>query len=147
MKTLVILGTAREDSNTLAAIKELSPFADYELIDLRELKIAAYSYEGTYPSADDFLHVARLMQKADNIVFATPVYWYSMSASLKNFFDRFSDLITVHKPIGRSLKGKTTFLISTGSDPSLPTGFEEPFRLTSDYFEMQFKGSKYKSIS
>ncbi len=147
MKNLVILGTARNESNTLAAISELCPVKHYELVDLRLLEIAPYNYESEYSETDDFLTVAKRMQQADNIVFATPVYWYSMSASLKNFFDRLSDLLSIHKNIGRSLKGKSTFLISTGSAPEMPPNFEDPFRLTSEYFEMQFKGSKYKSVN
>ncbi|RYZ88018.1 MAG: hypothetical protein EOP06_11695 [Proteobacteria bacterium] len=27
------------------------------------------------------------MQESEHVVFATPVYWYSMSAPLKNFFE------------------------------------------------------------
>jgi hypothetical protein len=42
-KTIVILGTARRDSNSLAAVEELCPYSSYELIDLRKLKIALYS--------------------------------------------------------------------------------------------------------
>jgi multimeric flavodoxin WrbA len=141
MNTIVILGTAREDSNTLNAVKELCPFSAYEIVDLRSLKMAPYSYSSV---EDDFLMVAKKMAAADNIVFATPVYWYAMSGSLKNFFDRLTDLLTIHKPIGKSLKGKRTFLIATGSDVELPEGFEIPFRSTSTYFEMVFEKSFYK---
>ncbi len=143
MKIIVILGTAREDSNTFTALKELCPFAEYEVIDLRNLKIAPYNYSIV---EDDFLMVAQRMTAADNIVFATPVYWYSMSAPLKIFFDRLTDLLTTYKPIGKSLSGKSTYLLSTGSDADLPEGFEVPFRLTSEYFGMVFKKSFYKAV-
>ncbi len=146
MKTIVILGTNRDDSNTAKAVQELCPFKDYDLFDLRQLSIAPYSYQKEYPETDDYLRIAQAMSQADNIVFATPVYWYSMSASLKNFFDRFSDLISTQKSIGRSLKGKKTYLISTGWELSLPVGFEEPFKLTSEYFEMNYQGAIYKSV-
>ena len=146
MKTIVVLGTARDDSNTLRAVKELCPFKDFELFDLRQMNISAYDYQKEYPETDNYLKIAYAMSEADNIVFATPVYWYSMSASLKNFFDRFSDLISIQKSIGRSLKGKKTYLISTGWELTLPTGFEEPFKLTSEYFEMNYQGAIYKSV-
>jgi multimeric flavodoxin WrbA len=145
MKTIVILGTAREESNTLAAIAEVCPFADYELIDLRTLRIEPYNYSGP-EGADDFLLVAQKMEVADRIVFATPVYWYSMSHVLKNFFDRLTDLLSTYKTIGKALKGKSTYLISTGTDRELPEGFEVPFRLTSDYFDMKYEKSFYKVI-
>jgi multimeric flavodoxin WrbA len=66
-----------------------------------------------------------------------------MSGVLKTFFDRFSDLISTSIPVGRSLKGKATYLFCTGSDDVLPQGFEIPLKKTSDYFEMNFKGSFY----
>lgn len=146
MKNIVILGTNRNDSNTAKAVQELCPFQDYDLFDLRQLSIAPYNYQKEYPESDNYLQIAVAMSQADNIVFATAVYWYSMSASLKNFFDRFSDLISTQKSIGRSLKGKKTYLISTGWELSLPVGFEEPFRLTSEYFEMKYQGAIYKSV-
>lgn len=84
------------------------------------------------------------MLDADNIIFATPVYWYAMSGRLKTFFDRLTDLLYTHKSIGKGLKAKKTYLIACGSDPELPEGFEVPFRRTSDYFEMSFQKSFYK---
>jgi multimeric flavodoxin WrbA len=143
MKTIVILGTAREESNTLSAIKEICPFDDYELIDLRTLQIDSYSYTGP-TGTDDFLMVAEKMKIAENIIFATPVYWYAMSFTLKNFFDRLTDLLSTYKSIGKALKGKRTYLISTGSDTELPDGFEVPFRLTSNYFEMIYVRAFYR---
>lgn len=145
MKAIVILGTAREESNTLSAVKELCPFDNYELIDLRALRIHPYSYSKPVEN-DDFLMIAEKMKAADHIVFATPVYWYAMSFSLKNFFDRLTDLLSTHKSIGKALKGKKTYLISTGADPELPEGFEVPFRLTSKYFDMNYERSFYKMV-
>ncbi len=140
-KPLVILGTARDESNTLKALRASSHFRDFDLIELHTLNIAPYSYGN--PPMDDLLAVTDRMVKAEVIVFATPVYWYAMSGVMKTFFDRFSDLISASKPVGRSLKGKTTYLFSTGSDDVLPEGFEIPFKRTSDYFAMNFKGSFY----
>lgn len=141
MKTLVILGSSRSESNTRKAIEKLCPFPDYELIDLHKENIAHYEYQ--LKSKDDFHHIAMKMSEADNIIFATPVYWYAMSGRLKIFFDRLTDLLYEHKPIGKSLKGKNTYLIATGSDPELPQGFEVPFQRTSEYFGMDFKKSFY----
>jgi multimeric flavodoxin WrbA len=139
MKTLVILGTARDESNTLKAIE--TRFKEYELIDLRKYNIEYYN--SAENQTDDFKKIADKMQDADQIVFATPVYWYAMSGILKVFLDRFTDLMYRLKPIGKSLKGKKTFLIATGSDPTLPECFEVPFKLTSQYFEMNYEGSYY----
>ena len=142
MKTIVILGSSRKDSNTLQAVKDLCPFPEYEVINLLELRIYPYLYEDS--AIDDFESIARKMASADNIIFATPVYWYSMSGNMKNFFDRLTDLLGKYKSIGKSLAGKSTYLIATGSDQELPVGFEEPFRRTSEYFQMSFRETYYR---
>jgi multimeric flavodoxin WrbA len=145
-KHIVVLGTSRSDGNTKASVSRLSPFSDFELIDLNDYKIYPYNYECHYPKDDQYLEIAKRMSEADQIAFATPVYWYSMSSALKALFDRFTDLISSHKQLGRSLKGKKTFLIATGSDLTLPNGFEEPFKLTSEYFEMSYQGAIYQCV-
>lgn len=141
-KALIILGSARREANTREAVARLAPFPDYELIDLRELNILPYDYART-DEDDDFRQVARKMADADIIVFATPVYWYSMSGLMKTFFDRLTELITLQKPLGRALRGKKTYLIACGTDPALPPGFEVPFQLTSRYFDMEYVRAFY----
>jgi len=143
MKTLVILGSNREDSQTLQAVQTLiiSHEADCEMVDLSKLEIEHYSYHQTHQ--DDFFEIATRMQQAEHLVFATPVYWYSMSGRMKVFFDRLSDLISTHKPIGRSFAGKSVSVIATGADASLPPGFEIPFQMTAEYFGMTYLGARY----
>jgi len=143
MHNLVILGTARNDSNTRKAIEKLCPFSDYELVELKDARIGHYEYDHQLNRNDDFIGIARKMLDADNIVFATPVYWYAMSGRLKVFFDRLTDLLSTHQSIGKSLKGKKTFLIASGTDTDLPFGFEIPFRMTSEYFEMSYEKAFY----
>lgn len=143
MTNIVIIGSNRDNSNTLRALKDHLIFLNYELIELHKLKIEHYVYNQQQKPQDDFLAVAHKMAAAQNIVFATPVYWYSMSGIMKVLFDRFSDLISTSKPIGRALAGKSTFLFATGSDATLPEGFEVPFKKTSDYFAMNYKGAQY----
>lgn len=144
MNTVVILGTARNDSNTLAAVQKLSPVGEYEILDLSEFQIAPYRYNQKENLSDDFLSLAQKISAAENIIFATPVYWYSMSGSMKTFMDRLTDLTGIHKAIGKSLRGKKTYLIASGGSASLPEGFELPFKLTSEYFDMEFVQTFYQ---
>lgn len=141
-KVLVILGSARSESNTFEAIEKHLPFPEYTLVDLLKYEVSPYSY-ADYSKEDDFLKIVQIMMESDVIVFATPVYWYAMSGTMKIFFDRFSDLITRQKPFGRALAGKETWLIATGSDETLPEGFEVPFKRTSEYFDMSYKQAIY----
>ncbi|MCR9717732.1 NAD(P)H-dependent oxidoreductase [Vibrio parahaemolyticus] len=80
------------------------------------------------------------------MVFASPVYWYSMSAQLKVFFDRLSDLLTIEKELGRKLKGKSISVLSTGYNLDLPACFVQPFELTASYMQLEFKGCEYLAV-
>lgn len=143
MKSLVILSSSRRESNTRLLIKKLFSEDEIEVIDLLDFNIFHYDYKGNYPEKDQFFEVIQALVKYDTIIFASPVYWYSMSGILKVFFDRLTDIATVKKHIGRSMKGKRIFLVSVGTDTVLPKGFEIPFRLTAEYFNMNFIATYY----
>ena len=137
-KVLIINGSNRLNSNTHKLIEKL--FEDYKLVNLMELDIAHYNYDGEYGHQDDFQIVADMMIQADFIVLATPVYWYSMSGYLKIFIDRWTDLVTNQKIKGRQLKGKSIALVAQSSSDSLPDGFVVPIASTSAYMDMNFLG-------
>jgi multimeric flavodoxin WrbA len=85
------------------------------------------------------------MLKARTIILASPVYWYSMSAQMKIFFDRLTDLTDLpYKPIGKQLAGKTMYAVATGSRDAPPFSFSEPFSETAGYFKMEWGGLLYR---
>lgn len=143
---LVIMGSSRPDSNTLKAIQNLIPFPQYDVIDLQSKKIRYYHYDSRSRENDDFHSIATEMLRYDILIFATPVYWYTMSGQMKVFFDRMTELTDEYKILGKSLKGKKTYLIACGASPSLPEGFEIPFKLTSQYFDMEYVQGFYQQI-
>jgi NAD(P)H-dependent FMN reductase len=143
IKPLIILGSARKSGDTAKLVTSLFSPESVTRIDLLDYKINPYLYDGSYGKDDDFMKIVAQMLTHQRIVFATPVYWYAMSGLMKNFFDRLTDLVTVEKKIGRSMKGKQTFLLAVGAEDVLPLGFEEPFRLTSSYFDMEFIAALY----
>ena len=138
---LVIFGSSRRDGDTMDAVELVFSERKYEIVNLRDCQINPYEYDVEH--ADDFLHIARKMVAADKIVFCTPVYWYCMSGVLKTFFDRFTDLLTHYKDLGRALMGKHCYVISSGGSQECPASFEEPFRNTCDYFDMHYHGLFY----
>ena len=144
-KPLVILASARKQSDTQNFLNKVFADKDYELIDLLDFYISPYSYLNNYPNTDKFLKIIDELIKHKVIVFATPVYWYAMSGIMKTFFDRFSDVVTTKKHLGRQLHGKSTFLVAVGAEEELPNGFEIPFKLTSDYLHMNYQGCIYYS--
>ncbi len=144
-KILVISGSSRSCGATMRAVEALVEGQDnVQHIALHECAIAFYDYAAVYPDqGDDFAMICEKMLDATDIVFVTPVYWYAMSAPMKVFFDRLSDLLSVRKEQGRALKGKRVWLLTNGADIALPDGFIVPFELTSRYFDMQFMGHHY----
>jgi multimeric flavodoxin WrbA len=142
-RSIIILGSHRKESRTALFAKQATLPADCEIVDLLDYKIAHYDYEGRYPSGDEFNLLIEKLLSYQHFIFATPVYWYAMSGLMKVFFDRMTDLITHQKNIGRQLRGKSASLIATGYDAELPEGFIVPFKSTTEYLGMEFKGFSY----
>jgi multimeric flavodoxin WrbA len=142
---LVLLASARPVGNTATLVRTVFSATPCVVLDLLAVPLAPYSYAGHYPAGDGLAGLAQHLLRHDTLVLATPVYWYAMSGLLKTFFDRLTDLVTTHKHLGRQLRGKRLFLLATGTDATLPPGFEEPFQLTARYFDMTFGGSLYQS--
>ena len=146
MKGTIILGSSRSDGNTAKIanqLVELNP--DLKLIDLNVKQITYYDYaHGNID--DDFIPTIEDILKRDLIIFVTPVYWYSMSAIMKTFFDRLSDLLTVRKELGRQLRGKKMATISSNSDPQIDDRFYLPFRQTAGYLGMEYLGDLHTYV-
>jgi multimeric flavodoxin WrbA len=143
--TIILLGSARKDSHTRTLLRNVFNGISHDLVDLLDFEIAPFDYNAQYPETDQFQELADRMLVAKNIVFATPVYWYSMSGILKNFMDRFTDLVSVEKEKGRALEGKNVYLFSVGADQFHPDGFEVPFRETAKYLGMKYHQGVYIS--
>jgi len=139
---LVILGSARPDGETRRAVDLAFPPGATELVVLPNFAIGGYDYQH-FNVNDAFGGIAQKMAEADRIVFATPVYWYAMSAPLKIFFDRLDDMTENLKALGKSLRGKSVWVIATGTENVLPEGFEVPFARTAGYFSMRYRGCAY----
>lgn len=142
---LIVYASARKESDTKKFVELLFSEIEYECIDLLDHSIEHYNYNNDYSPEDHFLEIINTILHHNAIVFATPVYWYSMSGLLKLFFDRFTDLVTVHKSLGRKLKDKNVFLLAVGAEKELPPGFEVPFQSTCNYLDMFYGGSIYYS--
>lgn len=141
-KFIVILGSSRDDGDTYKLYAKVLKGIKHEFINLNLLNLGYFNYNFDYKTNDQFIKLAETLTEFPNIVLATPVYWYTMSAQMKTFFDRLSDLITIRKDIGRKLKGKRVFVMTTYG-ATMPIGFEETFRQTCIYLEMEYGGCLY----
>lgn len=141
---LLINGHTRDIHTEDPAFKAIFDNTTFEQVFLQQKDISFYDYDNKN-AGDDFLPLAQQMLDAEAVIFFTPVYWYAMSAVMKTFFDRFSDLITTHKKMGRALADKPVFVIVSGYDTVLPEAFDVPFKLTFRYFNMDYGGTFYYS--
>lgn len=143
---IVVLGTSRSDGNTRATVANVVDGRQVDLIDLSTADIRTYDYNHRN-ELDEFLPIAQRLAEKSLWLLATLVYWYTMSAQMKVFVDRLSDLITIRKDLGRALRGKAVAVLASGTDNALAEGFEAPFRLTAQYFEMRYLGAFYLPFS
>ena len=140
MKTrkLIILGSSRNDGDTAKLTKKLKENCQWDLIDLNDYNFSYFDYDHKNRD-DDFLPLMRnIIANYDTLIFATPVYWYSMSGIMKVFFDRISDLLTIEKDLGRKLRGKRMAVISASGGNDADEDFWIPFRLSAEYLGMNY---------
>lgn len=119
MKIVIINGSART-GNTLTAIQAFAKGAsgenEIEIIAADQLQIApckgcgaCQCHKGCVDKDDTNLTVEKIAM-ADMILFATPVYWWGISAQLKQVIDKCYCR-------GMQLKGKKTGVIVVGGSP------------------------------
>jgi multimeric flavodoxin WrbA len=145
MKIGIILGTSNSDGNTRAFVDAFSSKIDATIFDLSKYNISFFDYSHDNQD-DDFLALIKKLIEFEHIILASPVYWYSISAQLKVFVDRLTDVITIEKSLGRRLRGKSISLLSTGTDEVLPDCFSSPIELTAKYLGLNYLGNNYVSI-
>jgi multimeric flavodoxin WrbA len=148
-RVAIVMGSARGDGNTASAVLHLGRTlgARVRVADLSTLAIHPFDYS-RHDDRDDFRSVIETMLASRHIVFATPVYWYSMSGAMKVFFDRLTDLLADpdNRKFGRALAGRDVWLLATGTDEELPPGFHEPFARTAAYFGMVWRQAFYSRV-
>lgn len=141
MLKVVISGSSRNDGDTKALTNELIKKSNWDLIELNNYNFGYYDYENQNKN-DDYLELMRqIINKYDTLIFATPVYWYSMSGIMKVFFDRITDLLTIEKELGRKLRGKKMAVITCSIGNNLGNAFWLPFSETANYLGMQYIGN------
>tara|TARA_B110000967_G_C18838687_1_gene538173 strand:- start:312 stop:815 length:504 start_codon:yes stop_codon:yes gene_type:complete len=142
-KTVIIQGSSKSNGDTNTVVNYLNTTNQFDIIDLNTKSIGHFDYDFKNTN-DDFLEIMKeVIEKYDTIIFATPVYWYSMSGILKVFFDRISDLLKTEKDIGRKLRGKNMAMISCSNANDLKEGFSMPFEESANYLGMNYLGDMH----
>lgn len=145
MKVAAFLGSPRKNGNTARLLNEfLTGVGEnsgiiIEKVFLQEYRISGCTAcEGCKKSTgcvinDDMQKLYPIIKKAEVLVFAMPIYWWSMPGQMKTFVDRFYGL----KDSERRGKKVYVFMTYGGAMPnSGPELVERTFKDICDYVEM-----------
>ena len=141
-KSIIIFGSSRRHGFTGQLVDEVARRHELRVIDVSDYDMTPFDYDHKNRD-DDFLPLMRELVPYQQIILASPVYWYTMSTQLKVFIDRWNDLITIEKDLGRTLKGKQGLVISTGGDTRPERCFEEVFMHSFQFMKMSYEGMLY----
>ena len=146
-KVALVIGTSRNEGTTWTVLRAANEHVALPVFDLAKMSISYFDYESKNLD-DDFIPLVEKLVTYDAIGLVSPVYWYSVSAQMKTFIDRLSDLLGPRKDLGRRLRGKELFLFTTGhTENTLPRCMEEPIQLTASYLGMKYVGAHYSQIA
>jgi multimeric flavodoxin WrbA len=138
---IALFSSSRRLGNTGRLIDRIASELNIEVVDLTRLRMSSYDYAHGNRN-DDFEPLMKLVLAHDQIVFATPIYWYAVSPAMKVFLDRISDLLELPDLLseGRRLRGKKAYVVCTSTSNEPSTAFTDAFRETFDYLGMHFGG-------
>ena len=143
MKKVVIVGSSRNDGDTGNLAKKLTEKSKWDIVNLNDYEFSYFDYKHENRN-DDYLNLMKeIVEKYETLIFVTPIYWYSMSGIMKVFFDRFTDLLTIEKELGRKLRGKKMAVISCSIGENLGENFWLPFSETAKYLGMEYVGNSH----
>ena len=135
---VIIQASSRSNGDTSSIVSLLKEETDFDVIDLNQKDIKHFDYEFKNKN-DDFKSLFyKITESYQTIVFATPIYWYTMSGLLKVFLDRISDFLYNEKDIGRRLRKMKMAVISCSNENEVFDGFTMPFERSAEYLGMEY---------
>jgi multimeric flavodoxin WrbA len=142
LSTIVLFSSSRRHGNTGLLVDRIVAELKVEVIDLATLRMSAFDYEHRN-RGDDFEPLMKRVLAHEQIVFATPIYWYAVSPAMKVFLDRLSDLLDLPDLLaeGRRLRGKNAYVACTSICEEPAVEFMGAFIETFRYLGMHFGGA------
>jgi len=151
MRILAVLGSPRKGGNTEILVDEILKGAelkghvaeklrlyDYEILpclDCRGCKKAKSGYNCTL--SDEMEEIYARLERADLIIFGTPIYWYGPTAKMKLLIDRLRPYIA-----SRKLEGKKGLIVVPSEEgPECCGPLLQMFAMSFDYLGMVDAGS------
>ena len=141
LSAIALFASSRRNGNTGQLMDRITSELGIEVVDLATKRMSAYDYEHRNRD-DDFEELMKRALAFDQLIFATPVYWYSVSPPMKVFLDRISDFLDLPDLLddGRRLRGKEAYVVCTSIYDEVPSSFMSAFLETFDYLGMRFGG-------
>lgn len=149
MSIAVIYGGTRPNGNSEILTEQVIQGIATEKIYLRDFNIQPiidmrHSKEGFQERNDDYNSIIDRILPHDILIFSTPIYWYSMSGTMKNFIDRWSQTLRDPKyPDFKSkMASKKAFVIAVGGDDPYIKGLPliQQFQYIFDFMGIEFAG-------
>jgi multimeric flavodoxin WrbA len=145
----VIYGGTRPKGNTEILTEMAIEGLDVEKIYLKDYHIQPitdqrHAEEGFQEINDDYNSVIERVLKHDILIFSTPIYWYSMSGTMKNFIDRWSQTLRDPKfpDFKKKMSAKQAYVIAVGGDNPYIKGLPmiQQFQFIFDFMGISFAG-------
>lgn len=149
MTIAVLYGGTRPNGNTETLADHVIQGMDAERIYLKDHTILPiidmrHSPEGFQDRNDDYNSIIDRILPHDILLFATPIYWYTMSGSLKNFIDRWSQSLrdANYPDFKATMAAKKAYVIAVGGDQPYLKGLPmiQQFKHIFDFMGMEYGG-------
>jgi multimeric flavodoxin WrbA len=151
VKTVILFGSPRKDGNTIELVNAFSGVLrdnghGVRTLYLNDMNIRpcqgclACLPKGICRINDDMKDIRKYIKESDLIVFASPVYWFGVSAQLKAAIDR--SLAFMNAKFGSRIKGKKTVTLMTCADKNADVCSPAiaMFRMTFDLLGLTYAG-------
>ncbi|KOY83352.1 flavodoxin family protein [Lysinibacillus macroides] len=147
MNITAFIGSSRAHSNSEHLTDVVLEGITYKKLYLKDLHIEPindlrHDAHGFQLVEDDYDQVIEALLTSDLVVFATPIYWYSMSGIMKNMVDRFSQAIRDERfpQLKEKLTATEAIVLAVGGDnptvKALP--MIQQFQYIFDFIKMPF---------
>lgn len=146
MKILILNGSPTRDGNTVALVNAFKEGAESKGHEVTVVNVAHKKVNGCMScnychnqgngicvQKDDMQEIYPLLQEADMITFASPIYYFTMSAQLEAVIQRFY-------AINHPAKAKYTALLLSSYSPNVYNGAIHQYQDMIAYMGMTDKG-------
>jgi multimeric flavodoxin WrbA len=137
-KAIIIFGNSSRPNDNRSLVDEVARQLELKIIDLAEFDF------NSQEANDHLIEIIENIINVDTIIFATPVYSYSMSVRMKLFIDQLGELSQVDEELKEILLSKRGLLLSTGNNAMPPEYFEQTFSLLLAYLGIKYSGMLYR---